>query len=208
MPTPVVVSEVSKSFTMHLRDGIQLPVVSDVTFSVKAGECVVLGGPSGIGKSSLLKMVYGNYGVDEGQILVEHPVGQALLDDEAVLHHHHAVRQKPGNREVVRDDDRRKAEVLHEATQQVEQTCLHRDVEAAGRLVHEDEARGRHQIARDLQALAHAAGKGARLVVDAVETDLDPAEPVARRLADPAIVPVTDRHQALADIGAGRDRHA
>ncbi|MDR6754737.1 alpha-D-ribose 1-methylphosphonate 5-triphosphate synthase subunit PhnL [Mycoplana sp. BE70] len=72
MATPLVVSEVTKSFTMHLRDGIRLPVVSDVNFSVKAGECVVLGGPSGIGKSSLLKMVYGNYGVDGGQILIEH----------------------------------------------------------------------------------------------------------------------------------------
>jgi alpha-D-ribose 1-methylphosphonate 5-triphosphate synthase subunit PhnL len=72
MPTPLVVSEVAKSFTMHLRDGIRLPVMSNVAFSVKAGECVVLGGPSGIGKSSLLKMVYGNYGVDSGQILVDH----------------------------------------------------------------------------------------------------------------------------------------
>ena len=72
MPTPLVVSEVAKSFTMHLRDGIRLPVMSNVAFSVKAGECVVLGGPSGIGKSSLLKMVYGNYGVDGGQILVDH----------------------------------------------------------------------------------------------------------------------------------------
>jgi len=72
MATPLVVSEVAKSFTMHLRDGIRLPVVSNVTFSVKAGECVVLGGPSGIGKSSLLKMVYGNYAVDSGQILVDH----------------------------------------------------------------------------------------------------------------------------------------
>ncbi|WLR95173.1 phosphonate C-P lyase system protein PhnL [Shinella zoogloeoides] len=72
MPTPLVVSEVAKSFTMHLRDGIRLPVMSNVAFSVKAGECVVLGGPSGIGKSSLLKMVYGNYAVDSGQILVEH----------------------------------------------------------------------------------------------------------------------------------------
>lgn len=72
MPTPLVVSEVAKSFTMHLRDGLRLPVVSNVAFSVKAGECVVLGGPSGIGKSSLLKMVYGNYAVDSGQILVEH----------------------------------------------------------------------------------------------------------------------------------------
>jgi len=72
MPTPLVVSEVAKSFTMHLRDGIRLPVVADVSFSVKAGECVVLGGPSGVGKSSILKMLYGNYGVDEGQILTEH----------------------------------------------------------------------------------------------------------------------------------------
>jgi energy-coupling factor transporter ATP-binding protein EcfA2 len=72
MATPLVVSEVAKSFTMHLRDGIKLPVVSNVSFSVAAGECVVLGGPSGIGKSSLLKMIYGNYAVDTGQILVKH----------------------------------------------------------------------------------------------------------------------------------------
>lgn len=72
MATPLVVSEVSKSFTMHLRDGIKLPVVNDVNFSVASGECVVLGGPSGIGKSSILKMLYGNYAVDAGQILVDH----------------------------------------------------------------------------------------------------------------------------------------
>ena len=72
MATPLVVSEVVKSFTMHLRDGIKLPVVSDVSFSVASGECVVLGGPSGIGKSSLLKMTYGNYAVDSGQILIKH----------------------------------------------------------------------------------------------------------------------------------------
>lgn len=72
MATPLVVSEVVKSFTMHLRDGIKLPVVSDVSFSVACGECVVLGGPSGIGKSSLLKMIYGNYAVDSGQILIKH----------------------------------------------------------------------------------------------------------------------------------------
>lgn len=30
MPTPLIVSEVFKSFTMHLRDGIELPVVRDV----------------------------------------------------------------------------------------------------------------------------------------------------------------------------------
>lgn len=72
MPTPLVVSEVAKSFTMHLRDGIRLPVVAGVSFALKAGECAVLGGPSGAGKSSILKMVYGNYAVDQGQIIVSH----------------------------------------------------------------------------------------------------------------------------------------
>lgn len=72
MPTPLVVSEVAKSFTMHLRDGIRLPVVASVSFALKAGECAVLGGPSGAGKSSILKMVYGNYAVDQGQIIVSH----------------------------------------------------------------------------------------------------------------------------------------
>ena len=77
MPTPLVVSDVAKSFTMHLRDGIKLPVVAGVSFSIKAGECTVLGGPSGAGKSSILKMLYGNYAVDEGQIIVKH-------DDELI----------------------------------------------------------------------------------------------------------------------------
>src|SRR3569623_2096239 len=62
------VRDVAKTFTMHLRDGVVLPVVNGVSFDVDAGECVVLGGPSGVGKSSILKMVYGNYGVDSGAI--------------------------------------------------------------------------------------------------------------------------------------------
>lgn len=88
MATPLVVSEVAKSFIMHLRDGIKLPVVSDVSFSVASGECVVLGGPSGIGKSSLLKMIYGNYAVDTGQILVNHKgkiVDLAAADPRTIL---------------------------------------------------------------------------------------------------------------------------
>ncbi|MGO8352372.1 phosphonate C-P lyase system protein PhnL, partial [Rhizobium johnstonii] len=59
MAPPLVVSEVSQSFTMHLRDGIKLPVVSYVAFSFASGERVVLGGPSGTGKSSPLKIIYG-----------------------------------------------------------------------------------------------------------------------------------------------------
>jgi alpha-D-ribose 1-methylphosphonate 5-triphosphate synthase subunit PhnL len=62
--------EVAKSFTMHLRGGAELPVVRDVSFEVGLGECVVLGGPSGSGKSSILKMIYGNYRADRGEILL------------------------------------------------------------------------------------------------------------------------------------------
>ncbi|QKV17533.1 phosphonate C-P lyase system protein PhnL [Oricola thermophila] len=72
MPTPLVVSDIAKTFTMHLRGGVEIPVVEHVDFSLKAGQCAVLGGPSGAGKSSILKMLYGNYGVDRGQILVRH----------------------------------------------------------------------------------------------------------------------------------------
>jgi alpha-D-ribose 1-methylphosphonate 5-triphosphate synthase subunit PhnL len=78
MPTPLVVSDVSKSFTMHLRGGVRLAVLERVSFALKAGECAVLGGPSGAGKSTILKMLYGNYGVDAGQIIVEH--GGRLVD--------------------------------------------------------------------------------------------------------------------------------
>lgn len=72
MPTPLIVSDVAKTFTMHLRGGIRLPVFERLSFTLKAGKCAVLAGPSGAGKSTVMKMVYGNYGVDCGQIIVNH----------------------------------------------------------------------------------------------------------------------------------------
>jgi alpha-D-ribose 1-methylphosphonate 5-triphosphate synthase subunit PhnL len=70
--------DVAKTFTMHLRGGIRLPVVDNVNFAVAPGECVVLGGPSGAGKSSILKMVFGNYSVDRGAVLLANDNG--ILD--------------------------------------------------------------------------------------------------------------------------------
>lgn len=62
----------SKQFTLHLRDGIRLPVLSGVDLEVHAGECVVLSGPSGAGKSTLMRSLYGNYRAGSGKILIRH----------------------------------------------------------------------------------------------------------------------------------------
>ncbi|MEL4374015.1 phosphonate C-P lyase system protein PhnL [Brucella cytisi] len=86
--SPLAVSGLAKTFTMHLQGGIQLPVVSNVDFNLEAGECAVLGGPSGAGKSSILKMVYGNYAVNAGSILIRHEdrmVDLATADPREVL---------------------------------------------------------------------------------------------------------------------------
>ncbi|MBV9655062.1 MAG: phosphonate C-P lyase system protein PhnL [Acetobacteraceae bacterium] len=66
----LALEDVGKSFTLHLRGGVRLPVLSGLSFTVRRGECVALGGPSGTGKSSVLRMVYGNYRCDEGAIKV------------------------------------------------------------------------------------------------------------------------------------------
>lgn len=88
MKNPLEIKDVAKSFTMHLRDGIRLEVVRNVSFSVPHAACVVLGGPSGVGKSSILKMLYGNYGVDAGEIRIRHRddvVDLATADPRTVL---------------------------------------------------------------------------------------------------------------------------
>lgn len=72
------VEGLSKTFTLHLHGGARLPVVHGVSFAVAAGECVVLGGPSGVGKSSILKMAFGNYLVERGRILVAD--GERVID--------------------------------------------------------------------------------------------------------------------------------
>lgn len=70
MSPVLTVADCAKNFVMHLQDGLTLPVFSGVGFEVHAGECVVLGGASGVGKSSILKMIYGTYRVDSGTIRV------------------------------------------------------------------------------------------------------------------------------------------
>lgn len=78
----------AKSFTLHLRGGLTIPVLSGVDLTVRAGECVVLSGPSGAGKSTLLRSLYGNYRAEAGAILVRHGadmVDIATADPRTVL---------------------------------------------------------------------------------------------------------------------------
>jgi alpha-D-ribose 1-methylphosphonate 5-triphosphate synthase subunit PhnL len=61
-----------KAFTLHNQGGLELPVLDGIDICVTAGECVVLHGPSGVGKSTMLRALYGNYLVQHGHILVRH----------------------------------------------------------------------------------------------------------------------------------------
>ncbi|MDE2607820.1 MAG: phosphonate C-P lyase system protein PhnL [Burkholderiales bacterium] len=71
--TPLLqASGLAKTFTLHARGGVQLPVFAGVDLQVNAGECLALTGRSGSGKSSLLRCLYGNYSAAAGRIRVRH----------------------------------------------------------------------------------------------------------------------------------------
>ena len=61
-----------KSFVLHTQGGVRLPVLAGLDLEVEPGECVALHGPSGVGKSTVLRCVHGNYRADAGRILVRH----------------------------------------------------------------------------------------------------------------------------------------
>jgi alpha-D-ribose 1-methylphosphonate 5-triphosphate synthase subunit PhnL len=78
----------AKSFTLHLRGGLLMPVLSGVDLDVHAGECVVLSGPSGVGKSTLMRSLYGNYRAESGSIEIRHrdqTIDIATADPRTIL---------------------------------------------------------------------------------------------------------------------------
>ena len=86
--SPLRTEGLTKSFTLHLRGGLRLPVLGAIDLTVEAGTCVVISGPSGAGKSTLLRSLYGNYRADGGRILVRHlgaTVDIASADPRTIL---------------------------------------------------------------------------------------------------------------------------
>jgi len=75
--TPMLqMKNLSKKFLLHLQNSTELTVLQDFHLTLNPGECVRLSGPSGMGKSTVLKLAYGNYRASSGEILVRDTQGQ------------------------------------------------------------------------------------------------------------------------------------
>jgi alpha-D-ribose 1-methylphosphonate 5-triphosphate synthase subunit PhnL len=69
--TPMIeISNLSKTFTLHNQGGAVIEVMTGAALTVSPGECVALTGASGTGKSTLMRMIYGNYRAASGAIRV------------------------------------------------------------------------------------------------------------------------------------------
>src|SRR5579871_3644128 len=73
MPEPMLrLVGLAKRFVLHAQGAVELGVLDNLSLEVGRGECVALDGPSGIGKSTLLRTVYANYKADAGEIWINH----------------------------------------------------------------------------------------------------------------------------------------
>ncbi|SAL74821.1 phosphonates transport ATP-binding protein PhnL [Caballeronia arvi] len=71
--------DIEKTFTLHQQGGTRIAALSGVSLDVERGECVVLAGASGAGKSTFLRCMYGNYLATRGSI--------AIRDDSKASRH-------------------------------------------------------------------------------------------------------------------------
>ncbi|MBB4286992.1 phosphonate C-P lyase system protein PhnL [Roseospira goensis] len=70
---PMIRAEgLGKTFVLHTQGGARIPVFEGLDLTVHAGECIGLHGPSGTGKSTLLRALYANYRLDTGHVWVRH----------------------------------------------------------------------------------------------------------------------------------------
>jgi alpha-D-ribose 1-methylphosphonate 5-triphosphate synthase subunit PhnL len=83
------VSDLTKTFALHILNGKQITGFEHVSFDVPEGGFTGIAGQSGSGKSSLLKCLYRTYLADSGSILFRAADGEAIdlvtADDDTVL---------------------------------------------------------------------------------------------------------------------------
>ena len=72
MSAMLKVENLAKTFTLHTQSETILPVFAAVNFTLSAKDCIALTGASGAGKSTFMRMVYGNYLSSEGSIKIRH----------------------------------------------------------------------------------------------------------------------------------------
>jgi alpha-D-ribose 1-methylphosphonate 5-triphosphate synthase subunit PhnL len=65
----IKVKNLSKTFKIYSRGGLEIQGYEDINFEVKKGEFISLFGPSGMGKSSILKALFRTYTTTKGDIL-------------------------------------------------------------------------------------------------------------------------------------------
>lgn len=66
----IEVRNLSKSFTLHNQASAVIPVLEGADFTVMPGECVALTGESGAGKSTVMRILYGNYLAQGGRVSI------------------------------------------------------------------------------------------------------------------------------------------
>jgi alpha-D-ribose 1-methylphosphonate 5-triphosphate synthase subunit PhnL len=64
------VENLAKNFVLHNQGSAVIPVLAGASFSVAPGECVALVGESGAGKSTVMRILYGNYLAQGGSVRI------------------------------------------------------------------------------------------------------------------------------------------
>ena len=137
-----------------------------------------------IGRQAGDRVEFGTFGLEGGNRALEGArVGVARvfeegasvggLDDASGVHHLHAVAKTGDDAEIVRDEDNGHAEFALHFADELENLGLDGDVERGGRFVGDEQLGFGDEGHRDHDALAHAAGKFVRIIVDAFRGVVD-----------------------------------